>query len=361
MKSRIMNKILIICLIAAIASIVLCSFSIKNYKIEINLKDGKLNSLEKEIAIMKKENQKTFILPKPIINNSDDLNKLKIENAELKKTIADMNAQTIKLKTILASNTMPRQRGSARIRGHKLIMPDTKPFHSKFTHAAPTPKRAYDPSFIGSILTQISTAKTTEEKINLLKSLNEMELQNDPSIVKMVNDALNDPNPEVAQAALKLLEGNNSSEAFDVIAKALQTGDEETRMSAAKLLKGDNPMIASLINQTINDTSESVRSTGMDMLDLRPDSEQIPILQSSLNSPYLDVKQKAAEACFSRSDQEGLEMLIEALKDTDSDFRKDVASSISSLVDKEFTSYDEARKWWDKNKMKYTADLSPID
>jgi hypothetical protein len=53
-----------------------------------------------------------------------------------------------------------------------------------------------------------------------------------------------------------------------------------------------------------------------------------------------------------------VDILIEALQDKDAKFCKEVTSAISTLIDMEFTSYEEAKTWWEKNKNKYDEDLS---
>jgi HEAT repeat protein len=57
-------------------------------------------------------------------------------------------------------------------------------------------------------------------------------------------------------------------------------------------------------------------------------------------------------------DHRAVDILIEALRDEDAEFREKVSSAISMLLDKEFESYKEAKTWWEKNRDRYDEDLS---
>jgi hypothetical protein len=61
-----------------------------------------------------------------------------------------------------------------------------------------------------------------------------------------------------------------------------------------------------------------------------------------------------------RSDHKAVDILIEGLKDANPDFREQVNTSLSNLLDldQEFKTYKEAKDWWSKNQNKYDAELS---
>ena len=305
----------------------------------------------------KKDREKTSI----VSVNDDETNRLRQENDELKRTLAEMkrenNAPKAALDKIKQENQELKRALTATISKNK----QTAPPYAKSNKKKQT-KNIYDPNRVNSLLAQFGSSTNADEKVKLLKSLGEMSLEQNPSVIKIVQDALDDPNSKVGYAAIKLLEGYDTPEILPAIAKALNVKYEETRIEALKHLSGiDDPRVGDLLDQALNNTSEDVRSTAIEMAESQPDTVELGILQKGLTSSYNDVKNEVVHALESRNDHKAVEILIEGLKDTNQNFRNEVNAGLSFLIDKEFKSYEEAKAWWDENKYKYDAELFEIE
>lgn len=297
----------------------------------------------------------------------DETNRLRQENDKLKRTLAKMKLQNSNFKASHPDNITkePQEQETqelkqplkeTKIKDEKLGSPN-----AKLNKKNPI-ENSHDRNLVNSLLAQFGSSTNADKKVKLLESLGEMSLEQDPAVIKIVQDALGNPNSKVGYAAIQLLEGYDTPEILPAIAKALKVEYEETRIAALEHLSGiDNPMVGDLLSRALNDTSADVRSTALDMLEERPDSEQLPILQNGLTSPYEDVKTQVVQKLENRSDHKAVEILIEGLKDTNPDFRDEVNTSLFSLIDKEFESYKEAKDWWKKNRDRYDEDLSLIE
>jgi HEAT repeat protein len=296
----------------------------------------------------------------------DEINRLRQENEELKRTLAETKLQNSSFKASLDNITkktreqetqkLKQSLKEAAIKGLKTGSPA-----AQLNKKSPV-KTSYDKSQVNSLLAKFGSSTTADEKVEVLNALGEISPEQNSGVIKVAQDALGDPDSEVGVAAIELLDGYDSPEILPVVEKALKVEYEETRIAALEHLSDiDSPKVGDLLSQALNDTAKDVRTTALDMLDERPDSEQLPILQKGLTSPYEDVKTQVVQKLEDRSDHKGVEMLIEGLKDTNPDFRKEVNTSLSSLIDKEFKSYQEAKDWWNQNKRKYDAELSEIE
>jgi hypothetical protein len=297
----------------------------------------------------------------PMVSVKDEINRLRQENAALKRALAKAktNPQNSNFKDSQDNITKETQELNQPLKETK--DEKTGSLNAKLNEKNPI-KDSHDQNMINSLLAQFRSSTNADEKIKLLESLGEMPLEEHPEVIKIVEDALDDPDPEVGSAAIQLLEDYDTPEILPAIEKALKVKHKETRMAALEQLSDiDDPMVGELLNQSLNDTSEDVRSAALDMIEERPDSEQLPALQNGLASPYEDVKTQIVQKLEDRSDHKAVEILIEGLKDPNPDFRNEINKSLSSLIDKEFGSYKEATDWWYQNKNKYDAELFEIE
>ena len=391
MKQMVLSsKIFICCGIVLLTILIFLVYSIKNYEKEnskktsmVSVRDDEINRLRQENDELKKtlaetklqnsnfkaslgnitketQEQETQELKQPLKETKINDEKIESPNASLNeknplKNSYDPNLMASPDNIAKEIRKLRHRLRETKIRDEKIRSPN-----AKLNKKNPI-KKSYDPNLVNSLLAQFKSSTNADEKVKLLKSLGEMSLEQDPAVIKMVQDALDDPDSEVGYAAMQLLEGYNTPEILSAVAKALKVGNEETRLEALQNLSGiEDPMVGVLLSQALNDTSENVRSTAFDMFEERPDSEQISVLQNGLNSPYDDIKTQVVQKLEGRSDHKAVEILIEGLKDTNPDFRGEVNTSLSSLFDKEFKSYKEAKDWWNQNKSKYDAELSEI-
>jgi hypothetical protein len=336
-QMALISKFFVCCGIVLLAILIVLAYSIKNREEE--------NSKKTSMVSVK----------------DDEINRLRQENDELKIALAEAKLQNSKLKASLNNITKETQELEQPLKETKIKDEKTGSPNAKLNEKNPI-KDIHDQNLVKSILAQFRSSTNADEKVKLLELLGEMALEQDPEVIKIVEDALDDPDPEMGSAAIQLLEDYDTPEILPAIEKALKAKHKETRMAALEQLSNiDDPMVGDLLSQSLNDTSEDVRTAALDMIEERPDSEQLPALQNGLASPYEDVKTQVVQKLEDRSDHKAVEILIEGLQDTNPDFRDKVNTSLSSLIDKEFKSYQEAKDWWDQNKNKYDAELSEIE
>jgi HEAT repeat protein len=85
------------------------------------------------------------------------------------------------------------------------------------------------------------------------------------------------------------------------------------------------------------------------------------VLEAAIACPFSDIKEESVFMLEFIGGHRAVDILIEALRDKDAEFREKVGSAISMLLDKEFESYKEAKTWWEKNRDRYDEDLSSIE
>ena len=125
--------------------------------------------------------------------------------------------------------------------------------------------------------------------------------------------------------------------------------------SAPKRLS--NPAVADVLSLALNDNSERVRNRVMDTIRQQEGDLQLSALAAAMSSGYEDVKTEALSLLELRGDHKSVPIIIDGLKDSNPEYREEVNSVLSALIDQEFSSYDKAIKWWNKNKDRYDNDL----
>ena len=211
---------------------------------------------------------------------------------------------------------------------------------------------------ISSILAEFYNPISSDRKIELLDSLTTQAFEQDPNVIAVAQKALEDPNGEVGQSAIALLDGYEDPNILPSVGLALNNNDEEVRQAAIELLENvDDPRINDLLALALNDTSEDVRAAAINLLQ-KQEEIQASILANGISSPYEDVKEMAVSALESRSDKTAVDILINGLKDPNPEFRENVSDTLDSLIDKKFDNYGKAKAWWNANQGKYDADLT---
>jgi len=202
-------------------------------------------------------------------------------------------------------------------------------------------------------------ANSSEKKIEVLQSLPDGALSRNPCAIGIVQTAVADEDSNVALAGIESLQGYKSPEILPVIAKAMSHPNEEVRQTAVNILSDiNNPQAGDLLATALSDESENIRSAALDIARDKDEQIQFKVLEKGISSPYGDTKEDSINMLESMGGHRAVDILIEALRDKDAEFREKVTSAISTLIDKEFRSYEEAKTWWEKNKGKYDEDLS---
>lgn len=232
-----------------------------------------------------------------------------------------------------------------------------------------TPKAAVKPNESSevklspaAILNKFNKAGSSERKTELLGSLSDMAMDQDPRVIKVVQAAVADKDANVALAAVELLQGYETPDILPAVTQAMTHPNEDVRQTALSLLLDiEDPRISKVLSDAVLDESENIRSTALDEIKYKEKDIQFKVLETAISSPYNDTKEEAVFMLQYTGGPQAVDILIEGLRDQNADFREEASSAISTLVDKEFTSYQEAKSWWKKNKSKYDEDLVLIE
>jgi hypothetical protein len=219
-----------------------------------------------------------------------------------------------------------------------------------------------DSNNVNTIIAQLDSAVGPERKIELIESLTELSLEQDPSVINVVQKALDDPNPEVQRAAIELLEEYKTPEILPVITRALKSPDEQTRQCALRPLSNINdPQVGKLLVQALDDKSEDVRSAAIEIAEDHQEQIKLSVMEKGITSPYNDVKESVISMLEEKADHKAVEILIMGLKNSDSYSHKLINEALDFLIDETFKTYEEARTWWLANKSKYDNELFKIE
>jgi HEAT repeat protein len=277
----------------------------------------------------------------------------KQERAALENEIKRLKQENEILKKTLIESARRRKQTSDSLTAKEKAVPAAKQHKSK--------GQPIDKTMLNSILAEVDSAVTADKKIELIRSLEKLSFEQDPSVIRSVGKALDDPNSTVGLAAMELLEDYDTPDILPVIRKALSAADEQIRENAVQLLENvDDPQVGNLLAQALNDTSEDMRSAAIAVAEGQNEDIQLAVSRTAIASPYDEVKDATVSMLENMGNKKAVDVLIEGLKDENSNFRDEVNTSLSSLFDKEFESYKEAKNWWNQNKNKYDQELSLI-
>jgi hypothetical protein len=212
---------------------------------------------------------------------------------------------------------------------------------------------------INTLRKEYNRADSSERKIELLQFMPDGAIDRDPCAIGMAQTAVADADGNVALAGIELVQGSNRPEVLPVVAKAMLHPDEEVRRMAVGLLSDiDVPQTGDLLIAALSDESKDVRDAALEIAGDKDEKVKFKVLEKGISCSYGDTKEDSVAMLESAGGHRAVDILIEALQDKDAKFCKEVTSAISTLIDMEFTSYEEAKTWWEKNKNKYDEDLS---
>jgi hypothetical protein len=215
---------------------------------------------------------------------------------------------------------------------------------------------------VNAVIAEYRSANSVERKIELIESLSLLNIEQNPAVITIVQETLDDPNRELGRAAIELLSDYNTPDILPVIAKALTVADDETRVNALTLLRdSDDPQAGLLLIQALDDPSEDVRTEALEAVGEQGDPIKLSIMEKGISSPYTDVKNTVIPMLEERGDHRAVEILIEGLKDSDPAFREKVNEALNFLVDEEFKTYEEAQQWWATNKSNFDDELIRVE
>lgn len=181
-------------------------------------------------------------------------------------------------------------------------------------------------------------------------------------IAEMAATAINDKDVEVRIEVMETLIDNEVSDALGVIKKAMKDREEEVRQLAAEACEFvEDKQAGPILIAALADKSEIVRETALEITEGEDNDTKLSIYKAAITSKYEDVKEEAVSVLFDMSSPLAVDILLEGLKDPDPDFRQDVIDSLDFLIDQEFASYQEAKKWWDANRKRFDEELVEME
>jgi HEAT repeat protein len=292
------------------------------------------------VAVDSNEQAQSSVDKQVLIALENEIKQLKQENEKLKKALVELARRS---KQTAGNSTAKRK-----------VEPAAKQRESKDQHI--------DKTVLNSIVAELDSAVTADRKIELIRSLKKFSFEQDPSVLKSIRKALDDPDSAVGKAAMELLQDYDTPDILPVVEKALSVNNEQIRIDAVKSLSNvDDLQVVDLLGQALNDPSEDVRNAALETVEEYNEDIGLKVMEKGIGSAYKDVKSEVIQKLEDISNHKAVEILIEGLKDTDSSFRDEVNETLFFLIDKEFKSYEEAKQWWDNNKNKYDKELTLKD
>jgi len=199
---------------------------------------------------------------------------------------------------------------------------------------------------------------TSAQKIELLESFWGGAEEPDAQVLSILEQALQDPDSEVALAASELFDQCHTADALPAITQALLSGSDEVKINALEPLgQVNHPSVVSLLSMALQDPSESVRSKALAVIDEQEGTIQLDTLAMGITSAYDDVKFESLSILEMRGDKASIPLILEGLNDPSDDFFVEVNSTLSFLVDREFESYEQGATWWELNQDRFDEDL----
>ncbi len=209
-----------------------------------------------------------------------------------------------------------------------------------------------------TILKEWALRRSPVQQIDFINSLADLSLERDPGILPILEQALESSDPGVGLAASELLKEYMSSDVLPAVEIALLSSNEGVRLNALEPLSQINdPVVSDILGLALNDDSMNVRNKALDTVKLQKGNIQLNSLTVAMISEYDEVKTEALSLLELRGDRKAVPVIIEGLKDPSPEYREEVNSVLSFLVDHEFDTYDQAVQWWHNNEDRFDEDL----
>lgn len=200
--------------------------------------------------------------------------------------------------------------------------------------------------------------RQSSARLEILDSMVELAFDQEPELLDLLEKALEDPDPEVARMAAEMLEPYRTPIVLGLIEKALRSRDEAVRLSVLGPLEEiEDPKCADLAVLALSDPSDAVRGRALDVIRGQPPDIQILSLSRAFQSASDDVKSEVLSLLELRADKAAVEVLLGGLKDSNLEFREEVKGVLQLLLDQEFSSYNQAMRWWKANRERFDEDL----
>jgi HEAT repeat protein len=294
-------------------------------------------SLKKQVERLTQENEELKRTLAESLALKEQVQKLRQQNEELKRVVTDALAK--------AEKTKPAER-------------KTEELEKAVAAAVDTEQPIVSNEKTDAMVARLEAAIGAQEKVKYLRSLGELTVKRDPSLIGVVRTALSDPDVEVGRVAIELLADYTTPEILPALGQALSAEDEQIRMQALVPLQSVNdPQVGGLLAQALGDTSEGIRSAALGLAAEHGGAIELSVLREGITSPHEDVKYTAASILETRADHAAVDVRVEGLRDKSPEFREEISAILGSLLDTNLKTYDEAQAWWAKNRKSYDNDL----
>ncbi|HOL87693.1 MAG TPA: HEAT repeat domain-containing protein [Anaerohalosphaeraceae bacterium] len=198
----------------------------------------------------------------------------------------------------------------------------------------------------------------SSERLAALESTQELAMEQEPELLGLLEKALEDPDPEVVRTAAQMLEPYRNPAVLPLIEKALRSRDEEVRLSVLGPLEEiEDPRCAELAVMALSDPSDTVRGRALDVIRGQSPDIQILSLSRAIGLASDEVKSEVLSLLELRGDKAAVEVMFNGLKDPNPEFREEVKSVLRLLLNQEFSSYNQAMRWWKTNHSRYDDNL----
>jgi hypothetical protein len=208
---------------------------------------------------------------------------------------------------------------------------------------------------------ELATA-SHEKKLSLLNELWAADICN-PAVLDLVREAMQDPDPQVQQAALNVVVDYASADILPIVEAALAGTQMETRVTALNTLcYVEDAQVTNLLIRAVHDSEPDVQETALKAVEKQADTVKYPVLaEGLLVTSNLYVNQTALGILQKENSKSGFETILRGLQHPDSNSLFEYTTSIFGTVGKDFSSYEDAVDWWRTNKSRYGADMTLIE
>ncbi len=198
-----------------------------------------------------------------------------------------------------------------------------------------------DEQLISNAISVLSSDKDRDNRITAIEELRGLDIS---QVLPVIKIGINDKDADVRLSALSLLEESISS----------QEQTTEFFIIADRNIKP-------LISKALSDSNEDVRTAAFMAAESLPVTIRLDILKTAITSKYIDITQESISQLTDLSTPASFEILIFGLRYIDPELKEDLDFAIDFLVSQEFNSYEDARKWWTKNKHRYDENLVELE
>ena len=182
---------------------------------------------------------------------------------------------------------------------------------------------------------------------------------NRPDVLPLVQQAFSDHHKELRLAALEALEYIGNKEDDTSLAEEANELDEIEESASEEIVLNDQERVEILriLEDAFNDIDPEVRQQALASLLQMELSLQVDGFKLAQQSSYEDVRSNVMHVTGTSANWDTMEIAINALDDPNPDIQEVARGNIDFYIGKTFESSSEAREWWQNNKYLFDDDL----